>query len=97
MYISGTIILVIIVACILSIASKSNAEHSADLRRKAKLINEAAMVKERFNGIPWDKMNSQDRGMYQCAIERLNYLQSLKKSQTHQERLLPPWPENPYN
>lgn len=55
------------------------------------------MVKARFNGIPWDKMNSQDRGMYQCAIARLNYLQSLKKSQTHQERLLPPWPENPYN
>lgn len=96
MYISGTVILLIIVICIFSIAFKSNSDHSADLKRKAKLISEANMVKERYNGISWDEMNHQDKEMYQCAIERLNYLLSLKKNHTHQESLLPPWPDNPH-
>lgn len=54
------------------------------------------MVKERYNGISWEEMNRQDKEMYQCAMERLNYLRSLKKNHTHQESLLPPWPDNPH-
>lgn len=95
MYISGTIILVVLAACVYQVLSKSSSRHSSELARKKRLIAEATMVKDRYKGISWDDMSTQDKDMYQCAVERLTYLQSLNKNHTHQDNLLAPWPNPP--
>lgn len=55
------------------------------------------MVKDRYKGMSWDDMGAQDREMYQCAVDRLTYLQSINKNHTHQDSLLTPWPNPPQN
>ncbi|ALX77771.1 hypothetical protein WKN98_001635 [Escherichia coli] len=60
------------------------------------LIAEALSVKERYSGVSWEEMKEDDQAMYQCAMQRLSYLQSIPKKHTHLDRKLPDWPSNPH-
>ncbi|EQB0486247.1 hypothetical protein ACYAO4_002717 [Cronobacter turicensis] len=50
------------------------------------LIAEALAVKERYSGVSWEEMKEDDQAMYQCAVQRLSYLQSIPKKHSLRQK-----------
>lgn len=76
-----SLIICYVVWCFLKELEKQSIRHKLAVIKKNTLIKEAQSVKDSFNGVGWNEMNKNQKNIYNCAIERLCFLESFKKNQ----------------
>ena len=81
MYISlSTIFFVCLAVWLLKIWQDASSQHAENIRNKNNLIREAESVILSMDHLSWTEMTAGQQTVYECAIERLRALRSMKKN-----------------